>query len=64
MKEITVDRIVKLDAGGYLVVWHEPESSQRHNTFTRDPAKWVEGYRQGQTLDQLQAITEPQSQGS
>jgi hypothetical protein len=53
-RELVVELIRPLDAGGYIIVWREPEATIRHNTYTTDPAAWIVGYREGKNLDQLQ----------
>jgi hypothetical protein len=40
---------------GFCVTWREEDGNIRHNTATRHPRAWIEGYRNGRTLQELQA---------
>ena len=56
MKEINVVKIVPLDLGGFVIVWLDDSTNIQHNTFTKNPEKWIEGYRNGTDLMKLQEI--------
>lgn len=63
-REINVQQIVTLRAGGYCIVWSEPDAVGNHNTFTWNPTAWIDGYRAGVlSLEELQrTITDPNRQ--
>ncbi len=56
MKEIKIVKIISLDLGGFVVVWLDDATNIQHNTFTKNPEKWIEGYRNGTDLMKLQEI--------
>ncbi len=55
-KQINVKKIISLPAGGYIIVWLDDSTNIEHNTFSRDPQKWIEGYKNGTDLMKLQEI--------
>ena len=56
MNEIKIVKIVPLDLGGFIIVWLDDATNIQHNTFTKNPEKWIEGYRNGTDLMKLQEI--------
>ncbi len=55
-KPIMVDTVTPLAAGGYLITWKEPGNNIQRNTFSRNPSAWIEGYKKGLALEELQKI--------
>lgn len=55
-KTLNVKKVVPLEKGGYIIVWLDDATNIEHNTFSKNPEKWIEGYRNGTDLNKLQEI--------
>ena len=52
---ITITAVIELDRGGWVICWREKIGGAGHNTFTRDPQRWIDGYNRGESLESLQS---------